>query len=145
MRTISCIGCTTNKSHESNHKLSQNRSNLVPNHFAISCACFPLAGNLLRTTYTTSCRRCTTEKGIYCIYLNNSGYYSLQPPASAATIQGRLLYNGGSYFKDRAYVIRVIITIVYTTEQMRVVSSLFHQPLREFHVYRYAWSPHVGS
>ena len=53
----------------------------------------------------------------YRICLNSSrGYYLFQPPASAATIQGRLLYGGGSYFKGGARTSfltpGVIITIV---------------------------------
>ena len=41
--------------------------------------------------------------GRYRIYLNSSrGYYLFQPRASAATNQEPLLYEDGSYFKDRA-------------------------------------------
>ena len=39
----------------------------------------------------------------YRIYLNSSRGYLFQPPAIVAIIQGWLLYEGGSYFKDRVH------------------------------------------
>ena len=72
----------------------------------------------------------------YRIYLNSSrGYYLFQPPASVATIQGWLLYEGGSYFIDRSHTSLLMCgnyNSVHTAQQMRVASSRFHRPYVHF-------------